>query len=208
MSFVIGELARGRFHEITRGANQSAGDAAVEGQFGATNRVDDHAGGIGRVPYLKFQFAIERDIAKGRAFHPDVTPLAIFEPRHVIARSDMGLLIGKFVIELAGHGVGLGNFFRFQALALQHVHEVGVTTEVELVSAIHTNAPFPKEVCENPMRDGGANLGFNIVTDDRQMTLFEPPLPIWLGSDEHRDAIDEGAARFENLFHVPLGGHL
>ena len=64
------------------------------------------------------------------------------------------------------------------------------------------------EAGEHPVDDGGAHLGLDVVADDRQAALDEPLLPVLLPGDEDRDAVDQGAAGFQDLLHVPLGGHL
>ena len=57
------------------------------------------------------------------------------------------------------------------------------------------------------MRDGGADLRFNVVADDRQFALFESALPIALRSDENRNAINKGATGIEDLFDIPFRRH-
>ncbi len=47
-------------------------------------------------------------------------------------------------VELAGHRLGLGDLLGFQALALQHVLEVGVAADIELVGALQLHAAFAK----------------------------------------------------------------
>jgi hypothetical protein len=71
-------------------------------------------------------------------------------------------------VDLAGDGLRLGNLFRFEALAFEHVHEIGVAAEIELIGAIEPHAAFAEQIGENAMRDGGADLRFDVVADDRQ----------------------------------------
>ena len=56
------------------------------------------------------------------------------------------------------------------------------------------------------MGDGCADLALDVVADDRQAAFGETLLPVGLGGDEDRDAVDKTAAGFQYLFHVPLGG--
>jgi hypothetical protein len=79
----------------------------------------------------------------------------------------MGEFVGERHIHLAGHRVGFGNLFGFQTFSLQHVHEIGVATEVELVSSVETNTPFLEKVGQNPVSNGCAHLGFDVVAYDR-----------------------------------------
>lgn len=90
---IVGELLRRRFHEITRRTNQWPANAALQREFSASHRINHNARGIRRIPDFQFQFAVQRHIAKRRSFHADVTPLAILEPRNVIARADVRLRV-------------------------------------------------------------------------------------------------------------------
>jgi hypothetical protein len=71
-------------------------------------------------------------------------------------------------VELARHGLGLGDLLRFEALALQHVLEVRVAAEIELVGAVEPHAALTEQVGEHPVHDGGADLALDVVADDRQ----------------------------------------
>src|SRR4051812_11346949 len=106
---VVRELLRGRLHEVARRAGERPADLAIERELRASHRIDDDAGGIGRIPDFELQFHIERDTAEARAFHADIGPFAIGEPRHVVARADMDVLGRKRNVELARHGLGLGD---------------------------------------------------------------------------------------------------
>ena len=97
-------------------------------------------------------------------------------------------------------------FLRLQALALEHVEEVGVAADVELVGALELDAALAHEAREHAVDDGGADLALDVVADDRQAALVEALLPVRLAGDEDRDAVHEGAAGVEDLLDVPLGG--
>ena len=58
------------------------------------------------------------------------------------------------------------------------------------------------------MDDGRPDLRLDVVADDGQALVAETFLPVVLPSDEHRDAVDERAARSQHLLDVPLGGLL
>ena len=114
---------------------------------------------FGRIPDFQLHFAVQRHIAEGGAFHADVAPLAV---RAATARSRSGRR-GRCrrehrMAELAGDGVGLGDLLRLQPLALEHVQEVGVAAEVELVGAVEPHAAVAEEVGEHAVGDGGADL--------------------------------------------------
>ncbi len=67
----------------------------------------------------------------------------------------------------AGHGAGLRDFLAFQAFALEHVQEIGVAAEVELVGAIDAYAAIDKQAGQNTVQDGGADLALDVVAENR-----------------------------------------
>jgi hypothetical protein len=55
------------------------------------------------------------------------------------------------------------------------------------------------------VHDGGADLGLDVVTDDRQPRLVEALVPVVLAGDEDRQAVDEAHAGGQSLLDIPLG---
>ncbi len=55
------------------------------------------------------------------------------------------------------------------------------------------------------MDDGGPDLALDVVADDRHPALLEALGPVLVRGDEHRDAVDEGAAGLQRLGGVELG---
>src|SRR5712691_13389648 len=121
---VVGPLFRRRLHQVRRGREERSLEPPVERDLAATDGVDDHAGRVRRVPHLELQLDVDRLVAEAAALQEDVGPLAVGEPRHVIAGADVDVVGGQLVAELGAHGVGLGDLLRHQAVALQHVVEV------------------------------------------------------------------------------------
>ncbi len=128
--FAIGELFGRRFHEPGGRSDQRPADPPVERQFDAAHRVDDDAGGIGRIPHFQLELAMQWYVAEGRAFQPDVAELAVGEPGHVVAGADMRLGVGQDMVELAGHGAGLGELLGFQPFPFQYVEKIGIAAEL------------------------------------------------------------------------------
>ena len=174
----------------------------------AADGVDHDPRRVGRVPHLELELDIDGLIAEAPALHADVGPLAVGEPGDVVARPDMDRVVGHLVGELGAHRVGLGDLLGHEALALQHVVEVGVAADVQLAGPLEAHAAVHEELGEDPVDDGGAHLGLDVVADHGQAALLEPAPPVALARDEHGDAVDEAAARVEDLLHVPLGRHL
>ena len=205
---VVGELHRRRLHEVRRRRGQRAADAPVEGQFGAAHRVDDDAGRVGRVPHFQLQLQLQRHVAKGAPFHTNVAPLAVGQPGHVVARPDVDVVRAQVIGQLAGDGVGLGDLLALQPLALQHVVEVHVAAEVELVGAVDVDAAILEEGRQHAVGDGCAELALDVVADDGQAGGLEALAPVGRAGDEDGDAVDESATGLDDLLDVPLRGHL
>ena len=112
----------------------------------------------------------------------------------------------QFVVELRRDGVRLRDLLRLQALALEHVEEVGVAAEVELVRAVEAHAALAEEPRQHAVDDRRADLRLDVVADDREARLLEALRPVAVGvaGDEHGDAVDEAAAGGEHLLDVPL----
>ena len=52
-----------------------------------------------------------------------------------------------------------------------------------------------------------AQLGLDIVAYYGHSALFKSLAPVFLFGDENRNAVDHGAPGFQDLLHVPFGGH-
>ena len=55
------------------------------------------------------------------------------------------------VVEHAGDGVGLADLLGLEALALEHVQEVGVAAEVQLVGAVEADAAIHEQARQHAM---------------------------------------------------------
>ena len=117
----------------------------------------------------------------------------------------MDVVVVDLVVEHRGHGVRLADLLGLEALALEHVQEVGVAAEVQLVGAVDPDAAVHEEAGQHAVGDGRADLALDVVADDRQAALGESALPVRLAADEDRDGVDEADARLQRLLDVPLG---
>ena len=70
----------------------------------------------------------------------------------------MNVLRVHRIVEHARHRVRLADLLRLEALPLEHVQEIGVAAEVQLVGAVETHAAVHEEAREHAMRDRGADL--------------------------------------------------
>jgi hypothetical protein len=62
----------------------------------------------------------------------------------------------------------------------------------------------PEQVGQHAMHDGGADLAFDVVADDRQVRRFEPRPPFGARGEKDRNAVDEAAARFQRLLGIEM----
>ena len=126
----------------------------------------------------------------------------------MVARPDMDVVGVDLVVEHAGDGIRLRDLLGLQPLPLEHVQEVGVAAEVQLVGPIEADAAVHEQAGQHAVGDRRADLALDVVADDRQALLGEAALPVRLTADEHRDGVDERDPRSEGLLDVPLGGFL
>ena len=91
------------------------------------------------------------------------------------------------VAQHAGDGAGLGDLLGFQAFAFQHVDEIRVAAEVQLIGVIQVYAAVDEQAGQHTVQDGGAHLALDIIADDRQAAFGKPLAPVFRGGDEDRD---------------------
>ena len=204
----VGHLHRRRLHQVGARLLERTADAVVQRQLAAAHGVGHDARRVGRVPDLELRLEGERHVAEGLALEPDVRPLAIGEPRHVVRGADVHVVGRQLLVEQRRHGLRLGDLLGLEALALEHVEEVHVAAHVELRRARQPYAAVLEQARERAVEDRRADLRLDVVTDDRQARLAEAVGPVVLRGDEHGDAVHEAAAGLEHLLHVPLGGLL
>ena len=95
------------------------------------------------------------------------------------------------VLDLARHGLGLRDLLGLEPLALEHVLEVHVPAEVELVGPVEGEPPVLEQPGEHPVDDGGPHLALDVVTDDRDAGLAELGCPFRVARYEDGDGVHE-----------------
>ena len=116
----------------------------------------------------------------------------------------MDVALAEVVVEHRRDGVRLRDLLRLEALALEHVEEVGVAADVELHRAVEVHAALAEERREHAVRDRRADLRLDVVADDRHAGLLEALLPVGLARDEDGHAVHHRDAGLEDLLRVPL----
>src|SRR5919201_381686 len=155
---IVGDLTRRRLHEVRRRSDDRAAETAIESELAAAYGVDHHAGAVRRVPDLELDLRVERHVTEGRALHADVAPLAVEQPRDVVRGSDVDVLLLEWIVEHARDRVRLADLLRLEPLALEHIEEVGVPAEIELVRAVQPHPAIHEEPREDAVRDRRADL--------------------------------------------------
>ena len=158
---------------------------------GAAHGVDDHPGGVRRVPDLELELDVEGHVAEVAALQADVGPLAVLEPGDVVGRADVDGLGGDPVVDLARDGLGLRDLLRLEPFALEHVLEVHVAADVQLVGAVEHRAAVLEQAGEDAVDDRGADLALDVVADDRHAGRREALGPLRVARDEDRDGVHE-----------------
>src|SRR5207302_9518935 len=113
--------------------------------------VDQNTRRVRGIPDLELELDVEGDIAKRAAFKPDIGPLPIAQPGHVIGRPDVDVVAADIRLHLRLAAVRLRDLLRNQALATELVEEVGVAAEVEPVGPLELDVT----VVEQPRSHAG-----------------------------------------------------
>ena len=120
----------------------------------------------------------------------------------------MDVALAQVVLQVGGDGLGLGDLLGLQAVALEHVLEVHVAADVELVRAVQHDAAVLEQLGHHAVGDGRADLGLDVVADDRDAGVLELLGPHGVRCDEDRQGVDEGHVRIDRALGVVLVGHL
>ncbi len=110
--------------------------------------------------------------------------------------------------QLRGDRLGLRDLLRLQALALEHVHEVHVAADVELVGPVDGDAAVLEQLREHAVRDGRADLALDVVADDRDAGVLELLRPLRGAGDEDGQRVDERDLGVDGALGVELRGLL
>ena len=84
---------------------------------------------------------------------------------------------GSVAVDLARDRLGLRDLLRLEPLALEHVLEVHVAADVELVGAVEHHAAVLEQAGEDAMDDRRADLALDVVADDREAGVGESLAP-------------------------------
>src|SRR5699024_2793319 len=153
-------------------------------------------------------FQVQRHVTERAPLQPDVGPLTVVQPRHVVRGADVYRTGVEFVRDLRGDGLGLGDLLGLQPLPLQHVLEVHVAAEVELVGPVHDHTAVLEQLGQHPVGDGRTDLRLDVVTDDGHARLCELVGPLGVGGDEHGKRVDKGHTGIDGALGVELVGLL
>ena len=113
----------------------------------------------------------------------------------MVARTNVHV-VGVEVIELdlAGDGLGLGDFLRLETVAVEHVLKVHVPADVELVRAVQREAAVFEESREHAVDNRRTDLALDVITDDGHTRVAELLGPHGVRGDEDWNGVHEGDA--------------
>src|SRR5690606_29874676 len=96
----------------------------------------------------------------------------------------------------------LGLSLRSQAILIQHVEEVSITAGVELVCAFELYATTRAEVGQYAVRNGGAELGLDVVAARRNALAGKGSVTIRHAGNEYGNAVHKSHARPQGAFGI------
>src|SRR5262245_58971768 len=202
---IVWQLLRGMLHQVRRGAQQRAAQATFSRHPAAAYGVDDAPSRVGAVLDRQAHLDLDRCIAEAASLQAQEAHLVVLLPRYVVTRPDVHLIGWQRMRQHALHRFRLRHPLRRRAVVAQHVEEVGISADVELIGSVEHHAAVGEELSERAVHDGGADLGLDVVADDGDRAALELGCPLGVGHDEHGDAIDEGHTRFQAGARVVLG---
>ena len=136
----------------------------------------------------------------------NIGDLPVVEPRDVVARPDVHVARVDLRIDIAHDRLRLRDLLRLQATALEHVLEVHVAADIQLVGAVEDQSALLEESREHPVGDGRPELALDVVPDDGHPRGGELRGPFRVARDEHREGVDEGDTRIDGRLGVVLRG--
>ena len=120
----------------------------------------------------------------------------------MVGRADVDVLLAQRLLELRLDGLRLRDLLRGQALALEHVLEVHVAAEVELIGPVELHSSIFEELRQYAMSDRRTHLTLDVVADDGDAGVREAFRPDGVAREEHREGIDHGDLRVDRALRV------
>ena len=138
------------------------------------------------------------------AFEAHKGELAVIQPGDVVARPDVHVPRIELGIDVAGDRLRLRDLLRLEAAAFEHVLEVHVAADVQLVGAVQHETALFEQAGEHAVRDGGPELALDVVPDDRQPRIGELLRPHRIARNEDWQCVDKGDTRIKRSLGVEL----
>lgn len=194
--------------EVAAWCGDGSSHAAVEGELGAAHGVNDDTGAVWTVLHAHAEFDVEGDVTEAVSFHAEEAELVVVEPWDVVAWANVHVVSADFVVQLAGDGCGFADFLAGQAGVVEHVQEVGVSADVELVGVLEFDTAVFEETGEDTVNDGCTDLALDVVSEDGDACIRELLGPHWVACDEDGEVVDDCDAGLDGAFAVEFNGLL
>ena len=149
-----------------------------------------------------------RYIPESPALHPEETYLVVHEPWDIIRGPYMDIFIIQRGLKLGLHSLCLRNLLGCQAGSVEHIQEICIPTDIQLIRIVHLYSPILKQFSQSPMDYCCPHLAFYVITNDRDISLLKTVSPFLIGCNKYRDAVDQTDTGFQAGLCVKSGRFL
>ena len=166
-------------------------------------------GRVRGVPDLELVLERQRDVAEGATLEPDVGPLAVVEPRHVVRRADVDvatLPMSRSTCEVTDWVFDV--FFDSRRSRSSMFWKSMLPPTLSCIVRSSCTPRSSKSFASTRWVMVAPTWRLDVVADDRHAGGGELRRPLGVGGDEHGQRVDEGDARVERALRVELVGVL
>ena len=108
------------------------------------------------------------------------------------------------ILQVRSNSLSLGDLLGFQTVAVQHVFKIHVAADIELHGALEAHAAVFKELGHHAVGNRCADLGLDVITNNRNASVGELLSPLRIGGNKDWQGIDESTASIDSCLGVEL----